>query len=621
MTPMRPTSRRQAELDAWLSRATDEGVVDLASLRGTMRAPTNLLQQLAEAVLDSNVSVMPEGGLPALRQSWAAFEAQSRNRQIDDISGMVVVNEPLAAYAAAVLGLVSPGRHVAVLEPLPPQVVDVVRRVGGMVRSVSMRPTEWEFDVSEFIERISPQTDLIVVADPNPYSGQYLPGEARQAIVDAAAQMDCVVLVDESARHSVVEGEAPETAELFSALGARCVRVDVPAAAILAQAASAASITGHPDLIGPIRSAASAFGLQASVIAQSVLARRFSDGAAIDDSATLNGIVASGRALLLDGLDDIGVLGLGGPGGWYVPVRAKALYDGPHDIGDALASQAGLAALPLAPFYVEGSDDPYVLFAYLRDGNLLEDGLQRLGELSENDATGLKSLALPAPEDWEEDEGEGEDDYDFEGPNAETGDESEGETWDAVAPAPEPESEPKPKPKPAPDLEDEDARYRAAVAELSRALGGEESVDTVDDEETKKDASAWTDEEPASVVLPFGRLRRDAAAPPENVPTSTSETETESDSPTEGASVFKLSVPDIASPNIRAPEPDSDMSDADNEADDVAPDSSEPEVSGGASHEASSEPSPDDAAPADDGDNANRVKREDRPFFFDDPMV
>ncbi len=38
----------------------------MASLRGTMRAPTNLLQQLAEAVLDNSVSVLPAGGLPAL---------------------------------------------------------------------------------------------------------------------------------------------------------------------------------------------------------------------------------------------------------------------------------------------------------------------------------------------------------------------------------------------------------------------------------------------------------------------------------------------------------------------------------------------------------------------------
>ncbi len=183
-----------------------------------MRAPTNLLQHLAEAVLESNITVMPEGGLPALRQNWADFEAQSRNRTIDHRAGMVVVKDPLAAYVAAVLGLVSPGRHVLVLEPLAPQVIDVVRRVGGMARSVAMRPTEWEFDDSDFAQRMGPQTDLIVVADPNPYSGQHLPDEARRAIIDAVAQTDCLVLVDESARHSVVEGETPETAGFFPRL-------------------------------------------------------------------------------------------------------------------------------------------------------------------------------------------------------------------------------------------------------------------------------------------------------------------------------------------------------------------------------------------------------------------
>ncbi len=115
-----------------------------------MRAPTNLLQHLAEAVLDSNITVMPEGGLPALRQNWADFEAQSRNRTIDHRAGMVVVKDTLAA----VLGLVSPGRHVLVLEPLAPQVIDVVRRVGGMARSVAMRPTEWGVRRSDFAQRM-----------------------------------------------------------------------------------------------------------------------------------------------------------------------------------------------------------------------------------------------------------------------------------------------------------------------------------------------------------------------------------------------------------------------------------------------------------------------------------
>lgn len=624
MTPMRPTSRRQATLDAWLLRAADEGVIDLASLRGAMRAPTNLLQQLAEAVLDSDIAVMPEGGLPELRRNWAAFEAQSRNRKIDDTSGMVVVNDPLAACAAVVLGLVSPGRHVMVLEPSPPQVVDVVRRVGGMARTVSMRPTEWEFDASGFALRISPQTDLIVLADPNPLSGQYLPDDARQAIVDAAEQMDCVVLVDESARHSVVEGDAPEMATFFSALGARCVRVDVPAAAVLAQAATAAGITGHADLIAPIRSAASAFGLHASVTAQSVLARRFADGAAIDDAATLNGMIASGRALLLDGLDDVGVLGLGGPGGWYVPVRAKALYDGPHDIGDALTSQAGIAALPLAPFYVEGAEDPYVLFAYLRDGHLLENSLRRLGAFSDSEKRGPVSLALPAPEDLDDEEDiEVDEDDDFDAPSATSipgpvilDVEVDEETEDDVPSEPELE----------PDVEDEDAQFRAAIAQLSQALAKERSekgqTSAIDERSTDTENAAPTanEEEAQTVVLPFSRRQREARLPSEGQ--TDSAPQGDFDATIQEASVFKLSVPDIASPDIRAPEPagapaEAEPSSADmGEGNDI-PDSAEPDTSAEPSQEASPDRSGQDA----EDENAKRVKREDRPFFFDDPMI
>ena len=221
---------------------------------------------------------------------------------------------------------------------------------------------------------------------------------AYAAILANVGAHGCHVLLDTTARHSLVEGESSEAQNFLDALGSHCVRVDMPPASVLAQAASAASIVGPPAVIAPIRSAASAFGLGATTIAQSVLARRFQDGSAIDDAATLNGLVSSGRALLLDSLDDIGVLGLGWAGGWFVPIRVRALYEGPHNIGEVLASQAGLGALTLAPFYVEGSSDPYILLTYLRDAGILEASLARLASFREAQNDGAVELTLPVPD-------------------------------------------------------------------------------------------------------------------------------------------------------------------------------------------------------------------------------
>lgn len=114
---MRPASRRQAELDEWLRKATGDGIFDLATLRGSTRVPTNLPQQLAEAVLDSSVLEVPDGRLEALRLKWAAYDSETRGYRPDSSEGMAVVADSLAACAATVLGLISPGRHVTVLEP------------------------------------------------------------------------------------------------------------------------------------------------------------------------------------------------------------------------------------------------------------------------------------------------------------------------------------------------------------------------------------------------------------------------------------------------------------------------------------------------------------------------
>ena len=735
----RPASRRQAELDAWLSRAAAGDVVDLASLRGVMRAPTGLLQQLAEAVLDNSVSIVPEGGLPVLRAAWARFEAQRGGVAIDPEQGMAVVADPLAAFASVILGLVSPGRHVAVVEPAPPQIVEIVRRTGAMARAVSMRPTEWEFEPEAFAHQIGPRTDLIVVADPNPLSGQYLPDEARASILAAVRQFGCGVLLDQSARHSVVGDDDPGAAAFVAALGPHCLRIDMPAASVLASAASVAGVFGAPELIAPVRSAASAFGLGAGVSAQGVNARRFEDGSAIDDIATLNGIVASGRALMLDGLDDIGVADLGGPGGWYVPVRAKALYAGTQDIGEVLAAKAGLGVLPLAPFYVEGSSDPYILMAYLRDAGLLENAIERLAEFYAGEDVRYEPLALPAPDtDYDAPDDEFEDEFDDEYEDDDGGEDDHvvdevaadlvmeigaapldvppaADTahvvLDDAAPAEEPEPVPVPEEGVSDDASDEggedqdeylfrsddvdehqepvaetapqvpdpdpwaegsaqviemaeaDAKYRAAMAGLSEEGGHiAEELHHPDDMDPGREEPATPDAVPAPqdttagaetyddpdgeeetprhdpVVLPFGRwretrrARRERREEPviERAPAPVEDPAPEPDTPPEEppavdeqeVAVFRLSVPDIASPEIsvpRQPAPDPDTQAGDGDPDDVLTLSEDDALP-----DPASEPVPE---PAGEGGEAasseprEKKPRDDRPFFFDDPVV
>ncbi len=340
----------------------------------------------------------------------------------------------------------------------------------------------------------------------------------------------------------------------------------------------------------------------------------FPDGAAIDDAATLNRMIASGVPLSLDGLDDIGVLGLGGPGGWYVPVRAKAFYDGPHDIGDALVSQAGAAAMPLAPFYVEGSADPYVLFAYLRDGNLLESSLQRLSAFSDNETVGFKNLALPAPEEWDDDVADYDDadegdydiddvpgDEDFEDPQDDI---AEDLISDRIADQDAEESE--------------DAKYRAAMSPTfpgpdDRGFGRHDRGRRI-----RRNGFGSGRMNQKVVGAPFGRQRRGAGAPNES---TTSDSETGPDAGKSKASVFKLSVPDIASPNIRAPGRADDKDTAAEADEEDTHDHVVAEAPSLPSEQAAEGPADEDRSENSEDENADRVKREDRPFFFDDPMV
>lgn len=109
------------------------------------------------------------------------------------------------------------------------------------------------------------------------------------------------------------------------------------------------------------------------------------------------------------------------------------------------------------------------------------------------------------------------------------------------------------------------------------------------------------------MILPFGGLRgRKSELVPEELEMLEKESET--------TTVFKLSVPDIATPNITAPAEDP-LVPSEDKQNPSAPET--PVVDSDKETESTlSTPSPEEKRRAE----VERIRRDDEPFFFDDPV-
>jgi len=133
--------------------------------------------------------VIPTNGAPDLRASIG--ERYDRNK--DEVLLTVGTQE---ANFLAFQSILDPEDHAVVITPtyqalhsLPATIADVTR--------VSLQPPDWRLDVDAVAEAIEPDTQLIVLNNPNNPTGRYHSMETVKALYDLAADNGAYLLADE----------------------------------------------------------------------------------------------------------------------------------------------------------------------------------------------------------------------------------------------------------------------------------------------------------------------------------------------------------------------------------------------------------------------------------------
>ncbi|WP_276302053.1 aminotransferase class I/II-fold pyridoxal phosphate-dependent enzyme [Halorussus lipolyticus] len=133
--------------------------------------------------------VIPTNGDPELRA-----EVGSRyDRGADELLFTCGTQE---ANLLAFLSLMDEDSHAVVVTPTYQALHAVPESIGDVSR-VSLEPPEWELDVDAVADAIRPETEVVVLNNPNNPTGRYHPEETVQALYDLAEDEDAYLLCDE----------------------------------------------------------------------------------------------------------------------------------------------------------------------------------------------------------------------------------------------------------------------------------------------------------------------------------------------------------------------------------------------------------------------------------------
>ena len=164
-------------------------------------------------------------GLPELREAIAGYATDLRVQGAAKIGAdrIAVTSGGVNALMLAVQALVDSGDEVVVVTPVWPNLTGQSAIMGGVVRSVSLKPVagQWQLDMVELLAAVTAKTKLLILNAPNNPTGWTLSRSEQETILAHCRRTGTWILADEVYERLYYEPTPRETAGL-AAVDDRC---------------------------------------------------------------------------------------------------------------------------------------------------------------------------------------------------------------------------------------------------------------------------------------------------------------------------------------------------------------------------------------------------------------
>lgn len=168
--------------------------------------PEEILDAAARAVKEGSNQYPPSRGLPQLREAVAAHYNRHHGLALDP-GHVCVTSGATEALAAAILAAVSPGDEVVVFTPAYDSYAPMVRRAGGVVREVALKPPGWRIEQAAIEAVVTGKTRAIMLNNPHNPTGRLFDGDELEAVAAVARDHDLTVISDEVWEHILLDGQ------------------------------------------------------------------------------------------------------------------------------------------------------------------------------------------------------------------------------------------------------------------------------------------------------------------------------------------------------------------------------------------------------------------------------
>lgn len=316
--------------------------------------PEDILDAAARAVREGSNQYPPSRGLPRLREAVAAHYNRHHGLSLD-AAHVCVTSGATEALGAAILASVSPGDEVIIFTPAYDSYAPMVRRAGGLVREVALKPTEWRIDREAIDVMISGKTRVMIVNNPHNPTGRLFDAGELATVAAVANEHDLTVISDEVWEHILLDGQRFTPLATLPGMAERTIKIGSAGKIFSLTGWKVGWIVAQPEMASVAARAHQFLTFATAPNLQAAVAFGLDEGDAWIEP--MRARFARARDRMAEGLRAVGYAVLDSASTYFqcVDLEASGIELDDEAFAAAAVERAGVAVVPLSPF---AEDDP-----------------------------------------------------------------------------------------------------------------------------------------------------------------------------------------------------------------------------------------------------------------------
>lgn len=361
-------------------RAKDSGAINLGQGFPDSEGPEDVRQAAADALLTGWNQYPPMRGIPELRTAIASHYAVHQGLSLNGESETLVTSGATEALAASIFGLITPGDEVILVQPAYDAYAPLVRRAGGLPRFVTARPPDWSV-TSEMLEAVvSDKTRAIIVNSPlNPTATMLSNGELA-VFADFCVTHDLIAICDEVWEHIVFDGRQHRSLITMPGMRERTVKIGSAGKIFSLTGWKVGWVIAAPPLTNAIAKAHQFLTFTTPPNLQSAVA--YGLGKDMDYFRDMRAGYQASRDRLADALTagDYAVLPSMATYFLSIDLTRSGFAMGDRDFAIRLVEEAGVAVIPISPFFETEPITNIVRLCFAKSDNVLDAAAEELAK-------------------------------------------------------------------------------------------------------------------------------------------------------------------------------------------------------------------------------------------------